>query len=836
MASVRRALAGWVIGSTVLIGLNYASERQTGGAVAVHRAIAHDVSHPLALAPEPDEEESEREAEPSGVPVMRAPAGSASIEQRAQGQRAPAAIVASFDGLGFGFEGPQGAANFRNPSDNSLAVGRDHIVQTVNSRMAIFTKRGRRFDMTGRALYGPVPTNNVFRGFGGPCETRNNGDAVVRYDQLADRWLIVMPIFSRNPVRPDEPAAPKADEPAQVSVRGQPGQPGPAERLYEPPPQPPQPPPTGTPPARGGQAVQQDRGSYAMCYALSVGPDPFGPYYRYAFVRPLFPDYPRPAVWPDGYYVPTSTGDEVIQKHACVVDRAKMLEGKDATEQCVIIDGVNFLNNADLDGKQLPPPGAPNIMMAAGGTQLKNVMEDDGIQAWSFHVDWKDPSKTRVDGPTRIAVAPYRYLCDGQLTSCVPQPGTSRRLDAQGDKIMARLVYRRIGNRESVVAVHSVNTSTVGGGVRWYEFRVDDQRRVNLYQQGTYAPDQSFRWMASPAIDAKGNIGIGYSFGGTPFFAGQRFAGRLSDDPKGQLTLAEAVLAEGEAPQTTTLRWEDYAQTAVDPSDDCTIWYVGDYLKKDATTYSSRIGGFRMPGCGPAPTPEPAPNALSAAERSSGWRLLFDGRSLRGWRGLGYDSVPTAHWTVVDGTIRKIPSGSVPKMPDGQPASGGDLMTADTFNDFELSFDWKVAPGANSGVKYNVSEEFSLKNATNHAALGFEYQVLDDDLNEDNKIVTHRAGSLYDLIAPNDRKRLMSVGGWNRSVIVFRGRHGEHWLNGEKVVAYDLGTPLMDSLLAKSKYRTIPGFADRRAGHIILQDHGDEVFYRSIKIRELTRP
>jgi hypothetical protein len=334
-----------------------------------------------------------------------------------------------------------------------------------------------------------------------------------------------------------------------------------------------------------------------MCYALSVGPDPFGSYYRYEFVRPLFPDYPRPAVWPDGYYVPTSTGDDVIQKHACVVDRARMLKGEDATEQCVVIDGVNFLNNADLDGTQLPPPGAPNIMMAAGGTQLRQVMNDDGIYAWTFHVDWADPSRTRMDGPAKIPVAPYRYLCDGQLTSCVPQPGTDRRLDAQGDKLMARLVYRRIGNRESIVAVHSVNTSAGGGGVRWYEFRLGRGRRVTLYQQGTFAPDSFYRWMASPAIDARGNIGIGYSFGGTPHFAGQRLAGRLSGDPRGQLTLHEAVLVDGEAAQTGTLRWQDYTQTAIDPVDDCTIWYVGDYLRRGATSYSTRIGAFRLPGC-----------------------------------------------------------------------------------------------------------------------------------------------------------------------------------------------------------------------------------------------
>jgi Domain of Unknown Function (DUF1080) len=227
------------------------------------------------------------------------------------------------------------------------------------------------------------------------------------------------------------------------------------------------------------------------------------------------------------------------------------------------------------------------------------------------------------------------------------------------------------------------------------------------------------------------------------------------------------------------------------------------------------------------------PNTLTAAERAAGWRLLFDGTTLKGWRGLGYDSIPSAHWRVVNGSIEKIASGNVAKMPDGQPAVGGDLMTLDTFRDFELSFQWKVAPGANSGVKYNVSEEFSLAHASNHAALGFEYQVLDDSLSDDNKIASHRAGSLYDLIPPNGAKTLMPVGQWNTSRIVFQGRHGEHWLNGAKIVEFYLGTPRMDSLLAKSKYHTIPGFADRRDGHIILQDHGDQVFYRDIRIREL---
>jgi hypothetical protein len=532
------------------------------------------------------------------------------VEQTARGTRDPAVLVASFDGMGVGFEGPQGKYEGRNPSDNSLAVGPNHIVQIVNSRLAVFTKKGSQYDTTGKVLYGPVNTNLIFAGLNGPCAARNNGDAVVRYDQPADRWLVTMPIFSRIPLTDvgERPPLKEAAMPGQLAKPGQASAPGPAAA---PPPNPPAPPPPpqgrgqrGQPPAaQTPPPLPPPPGTYAMCYAVSVGPDPLGAYYRYSFERPLFPDYPRPAVWIDGYYNPTSSSDNRIsdtiatQKHACVADRARMLKGQPASEQCVVVLNVNFLNNADIDGKALPPKGAPNVMVAAGGTQLDKIFDADTIDVWQFHVDWKDPSKTKLDGPRKIAVAPYRYLCDGQLTNCVPQPGTDRGLDAQGDKIMSRVVYRKTGNRESIVAVHSVNTKAGGGGVRWYEFRIDKAREVSLYQQGTYAPDTFFRWMASPAIDRFGNIGIGYSFGGTPNFAGQRFAGRVPEDPPGVLTMRETILAEGEAAQTNTLRWEDYTTTAIDPSDDCTIWYVGDYLKKGAASYSTKIGAFRMPGC-----------------------------------------------------------------------------------------------------------------------------------------------------------------------------------------------------------------------------------------------
>ena len=538
-------------------------------------------------------------AAPIVLPVITTPPGSAAVEQTTPGTRPPAALIESFDGLGVGFTGPQGTTNVRNPSDNTLAVGPDHIVQIVNSQTAIFSRKGRKFDATGRGLYGPVPTANFFKGFGGQCEATNNGDAVVRYDQIANRWLVVMPLFRRGPVRPDQPGEWTARDKAYVSPIGMPRQPGKTAPLFHPPAPPPAP---AAPAGQRGRGIQPGgrgqgpQGPYSMCYAISTSDDPMGGYYRYEFLRPLFPDYPRPAIWRDGYYVPTSTSDDFIQKHACVVDRERMLKGEPATEQCVVLDGVGFLNNADVDGKAMPPSGAPNIMMSAGGSQLNNVLEDDGVYVWTFAVDWKNAANTKVTGPAKIAVAPYHYLCDGQLKHCVPQPGTDRRLDSQGDKLMSRLVYRRIGRLELIVGVHSVNTTAGGGGVRWYEFRLDKDRTPTVYQQGTYAPEGFFRWMASPAIDRFGNIGIGYSFGGPPHFAGQRFAGRLAGDPPGVLTLRETVLVEGEDIQTA-MRWEDYTQTAIDPRDDCTIWYVGDYIKKGAPSYSSRIGAFRLPGC-----------------------------------------------------------------------------------------------------------------------------------------------------------------------------------------------------------------------------------------------
>jgi hypothetical protein len=236
-----------------------------------------------------------------------------------------------------------------------------------------------------------------------------------------------------------------------------------------------------------------------------------------------------------------------------------------------------------------------------------------------------------------------------------------------------------------------------------------------------------------------------------------------------------------------------------------------------------------------APPPAPAastPNTLTDQERAAGWTALWNGVDFAGWRGVGLDKIPAGHWTIEDGAIKKLGSGEVPRQADGQLVRGGDLMTDATYVDFDLKFDWKISPGGNSGVKYNVSEEMSKAYAPEHAAIGFEYQVIDDLGNPDVTGPTQATAALYDLVPPH-AKTLRPVGEFNASRILFRGNHGEHWLNGAKVVEYDLGTPEMDKRVAASKFRAIPDFAKKRPGHIVLQDHGSAVWFRNLKILKL---
>ncbi len=224
-------------------------------------------------------------------------------------------------------------------------------------------------------------------------------------------------------------------------------------------------------------------------------------------------------------------------------------------------------------------------------------------------------------------------------------------------------------------------------------------------------------------------------------------------------------------------------------------------------------------------------NILSEKEKKDGWILLFDGKNLSDWRGLGGKSIPEGHWIIEDGAIKKVASKNVPLQTDGQPLNGGDIMTKETFENYELRFEWKISKAGNSGIKYNVSEKMSLSHPPERAALGFEYQILDDNGHPDARNGENRtAGALYDLIIP-DGKKLKPVGQYNKGKIIFNKNHAEHWLNGVLVLEYDLKTERFDKLLKASKYKNIKGFADRRKGHIVLQDHTDDVWYRNIKIR-----
>jgi hypothetical protein len=235
----------------------------------------------------------------------------------------------------------------------------------------------------------------------------------------------------------------------------------------------------------------------------------------------------------------------------------------------------------------------------------------------------------------------------------------------------------------------------------------------------------------------------------------------------------------------------------------------------------------------PAASAAEAPNTLTAAEKEAGWTLLFDGEDLSAWTGLGRDSIPAGHWRVEDGVLRKVESEEVPRAADGQPLEGGDIMTKDTYRNFELKLEWRASEAGNSGIKYNVSDSLSTAREPRYAALGFEYQLLDDERHPDNQEPSHRAAALYDLIAPGPEKALNPVGEWNEARVVFDGPRGEHWLNGEKVLEYDLTSARFDSLFAESKYAGIEGFRTRRAGHIVLQDHTTDFWFRNIKIREL---
>lgn len=212
--------------------------------------------------------------------------------------------------------------------------------------------------------------------------------------------------------------------------------------------------------------------------------------------------------------------------------------------------------------------------------------------------------------------------------------------------------------------------------------------------------------------------------------------------------------------------------------------------------------------------------AVGPDRDDDGWVVLFDGSNTDHWRGYRQDEFPGQGWAITDaGELHKIAG-----------AGGGDIITRETYDSFELAWEWKVAEGANSGVFFHVAEADDLGAVY---FTGPEYQILDDDRHRDGQNELTSAASLYALIACNEDKELSPVGEWNTSRLVVDGNHVEHWLNGAMVVAYELESEALAELIAGSKFRDWPRFAREGEGHIALQDHGDDVWFRNIRVREI---
>lgn len=528
------------------------------GAVEVSAAVQHDVSPPLrVLGPTAPSAATLRERPLRLVGPGSSPAQPDGAVQAAAGTQVATSSGLNFAGVG---QGDYGFSVLWAPPDTNGAVGATQYVQWVNTAFAVFDKT------TGAIAAGfPKAGNAIWAGFGGGCETNNDGDPIVQYDKAENRWILTQFSVSTTP--------------------------------------------------------------YLQCVAVSTSSDATGTYYRYAFDygSTQFPDYPKLGVWPDAYYITFNMfTSSFVGPKVCAYDRARMLTGATATQQCFqLSNSYGALLPGDLDGTTPPPAGSPNPVLSFGTNSLN---------LWRFHVDWTTSTNSSLSGPVNLPVASFSRACNGG--NCVPQPSTSQKLDSLGDRLMYRLAYRNLGDHESLVVNHSVS---VGGilfksgvsSVRWYELRNAAGSTIanatpTVYQQGTLdAADGVHRWMGSIAMDQTGDIALGYSASSGSVFPSIRYTGRTPTDPLNTME-AETLIQAGSGSQLQNLsRWGDYSAMTVDPVDDCTFWYTSEYLKTSGTwNWSTRIASFKFPGCGGPVTSDFSlsadPNTLSLLQGALG--------------------------------------------------------------------------------------------------------------------------------------------------------------------------------------------------------------------------
>jgi hypothetical protein len=416
------------------------------------------------------------------------------------------------------------------PPDTNGAVGATQFVQVVNVTIAVYDKKN------GALQLGPAAIHSLWSGFGGLCEFgggtptfADGGDPIVLYDHLAGRWLVSQ--LQYNTSYTDN----------------------------------------------------------AECVAISTSSDATGSYNRYEFdFGSNFPDYPKFAVWPDGYYnsINVFGPKSFLGAEACAFDRNAMLAGTAAAAICFQQPPtVSSLLPSDLDGRTLPPAGAANYYVGLADATHLNFFR--------FHADFSNPAKASFSGPTLIPVAPFSEICGG--SSCIPQPPTGEKVDALSDRVMFRLAYRNFGDHESLVVNHTVQGGPLGA-VRWYELR--NPSAPVVYQQSTLFDPFNNYWLGSIAMDKGGNMALGFSASSKNLFPSVYVAGRKASDVAGAMFGPLVIINGSGVQQTSFHRWGDYSSMSVDPANDCTFWYTNEYYATSGSfNWSTRIGSFKFNNC-----------------------------------------------------------------------------------------------------------------------------------------------------------------------------------------------------------------------------------------------